>query len=124
MARRVRLTFHGTLLVLILTVLGLMAAAPARQAYEQQEQIEREEARLATLGRENARLEQRLQRLEDPDYVEKLAREQLGLVRPGEISYVVVPGPTPTQTYRAPAPASPPWYRRAWRWLKAIVGAG
>jgi hypothetical protein len=36
-------------------------------------------------------LKNRIHRLQDPDFVEQLARQQVGLVRPGEIPYVVMP---------------------------------
>lgn len=87
--------------------LALTGLAPARQAYLQRQRIVAEERRLAALQAENGRLSERLQRLNDPEYVEKLAREQLGLVKPGEVSYVVVPPPEEvTATARTPVDES------------------
>ncbi len=80
----------------------------------------REKARLEALKAENRSLEQRLARLNDPEYQEKLAREQLGLVRPGETSYVVVPGPTPTETAVADEPAKQAWHQKLVSWLKGL----
>ncbi|MBW3589221.1 MAG: septum formation initiator family protein [Actinobacteria bacterium] len=120
MAAPIRLTFHGTILVAVFVVLILMAAAPARQAYEQKQAVAREKARLEALKTENRSLEQRLARLNDPEYQEKLAREQLGLVRPGETSYVVVPGPTPTQTVTADEPANRAWHEKLASWFKKL----
>lgn len=120
MAAPIRLTFHGTILVAVFVVLILMAAAPARQAYEQKQAVARERARLEALKTENRSLEQRLARLNDPEYQEKLAREQLGLVRPGETSYVVVPGPTPTQTVTADEPANQAWHEKLASWFKKL----
>jgi len=120
MAAPIRLTFHGTILVAVFVVLILMAAAPARQAYEQKQAVARERARLEALKTENRSLEQRLARLDDPEYQEKLAREQLGLVRPGETSYVVVPGPTPTQTVAADEPAKRAWHEKLTSWFKKV----
>ncbi|MBI3975857.1 MAG: cell division protein FtsL [Armatimonadetes bacterium] len=48
------------------------------------------------LRRENAQLREEIRRLHTPQYIERLAREQLGLVRPGEIPIILVrPTPTP-----------------------------
>ena len=120
MAAPIRLRFHGTILVAVFVILILMAAAPARQAYEQKQAVARERARLEALKTENRSLEQRLARLNDPEYQEKLAREQLGLVRPGETSYVVVPGPTPTQTVAADEPAKRAWHEKLASWFKKL----
>lgn len=122
MARKSRLTFHGALLILIVAVLLAMASAPVRQALEQQGRIRRQEEKLEALEKENARLEHRLERLKDPLYLERLAREELGLVRPGEVSYVVVPAPAPTQTATEASSPPEPWYRRALDWLADRIG--
>ncbi len=49
------------------------------------------EEQRAALAAENARLEQRVEDLEDPGTIELLAREQQGLVRPGDVPYVLIP---------------------------------
>jgi cell division protein FtsB len=97
-----------------------MAAAPLRQAYQQRQALAQEKMRLQALKVENSSLEQRIARLNDPEYQEKLAREQLGLVRPGETSYVVVPGPTPTETVRSSAPPKKSWYQKLGSWVKQL----
>jgi cell division protein FtsB len=43
------------------------------------------------LQRRNAALDHRIDRLHDPRYLELLARECLGMVKKGEITFVVVP---------------------------------
>ncbi len=120
MAARNRLTFHGTLLVAAIAILLVMAAAPMRQAYQQRQALAQEKMRLQALQRENSSLEQRLERLNDPEYQEKLAREQLGLVRPGETSYVVVPGPTPTETAKAETSRKKSWFQKFSGWFKEL----
>jgi cell division protein FtsL len=66
--------------------------------------LDREAARLAELKRslqeQNAVLREEMKLLHTPEYVEKVAREQLGLVRPGEIAVLIVRPPAP--------PSSPP----------------
>ncbi|MFH1784687.1 MAG: septum formation initiator family protein [bacterium] len=47
---------------------------------------------IASVKKENKELEQEIKRLEtDYEYVEKIAREELGMVMPGEIEYRFVP---------------------------------
>lgn len=47
-------------------------------------------ATLETLRRENARLREEVRRLnEDPRAIESLAREDLGLIRPGELLFII-----------------------------------
>jgi cell division protein FtsL len=63
-------------------------------------QLRREAARLArerdALVRQNAQLREEIRLLQRPEYIERLAREQLGLVRPGEIAVILVePTPAP-----------------------------
>jgi cell division protein FtsB len=84
-----RLTFHGTLLGVILIVLAMMAIGPARQLYDEQQAVRTDRATLAAGTAESNRLATRLQQLQDPNFVEQLARQELGYVSPGETSYVV-----------------------------------
>ncbi|HEY6102527.1 MAG TPA: septum formation initiator family protein [bacterium] len=60
--------------------------------------LDREAARLAALKRslqqENAVLREEKKLLHTPGYVERIAREQLGLVKPGEIAILIVTPPT------------------------------
>lgn len=46
------------------------------------------EAEAATLRRENLALQYQIDRAEDPELIASLARERLGLVRPGEKVFV------------------------------------
>ena len=54
-------------------------------------------AELRELRERNDALEDRAARLRDPREIEQLAREQYGLVRPGEEPYVVLPAPPPPE---------------------------
>lgn len=66
--------------------------------------LEREAARLEQLKRDlevqNAQLREEIRLLHTPQYIEKLAREQLGLVKPGEIALLIVPAPTDSSRQR------------------------
>lgn len=81
--------------------------------------LAREAARLEQHRRdliaENQRLREEIHRLQTDDrYIERLAREQLGLVRPGEIELLIVPPGSPTSgpTHATDAAVSDPAGRR------------
>jgi cell division protein FtsB len=63
----------------------------SRHGYLRRRELSRENERLRAemeqLQDENARLREELNRLDDPEAVEKLAREELGLVKNGETVY-------------------------------------
>ncbi|MFN2587461.1 MAG: septum formation initiator family protein [Actinomycetota bacterium] len=89
-----RVPFVGPGLVVFLLVIGLLAAMaiePTLELIQQNERIARMKAELAEIEETNERLERRIVRLDDPDFLEQKAREQIGLVRPGETAYLVVP---------------------------------
>ena len=77
--------------ILVLGLLGAMAIEPTRQLLEQRERISTMAADLQDIERSNQRLSARIDRLKDPDFLEHRAREQIGLVRPGETAIVVMP---------------------------------
>ena len=87
--------------VLILGLLGAMAIEPTRQLIAQRERISGMAQDLDELQRSNSRLSARIDRLKDPDFLEQRAREQIGLVRPGETAIVVMP-PSKKMDERAP----------------------
>ncbi|HTH02017.1 MAG TPA: septum formation initiator family protein [Vicinamibacterales bacterium] len=63
---------------------GLMQSMNARRQYRQLQ------GSLEELRRENAALREEMRRLnEDPATIESLAREDLGLIRPGEIVFIL-----------------------------------
>jgi cell division protein FtsB len=77
---------------------------PTRTYLAQREQIQHAQARLEVLRQQTAALERDTARLRGDAEVERIAREEYGLVRPGETPYVIVPGATPTTTPTATAP--------------------
>jgi cell division protein FtsB len=98
--------------VLIAGLLASMAIEPTLELTQQNERIAAMKAELDEIEDTNQRLERRLERLDDPDFIEQKAREQLGLVRPGETTYHVVPPGTERdkaekKKREAPPPAPP-----------------
>lgn len=93
--------------------------------------LEREAARLEQLKRnlevQNAQLRDEIKLLHTPQYIEKLAREQLGLVKPGEIALLLVQAPTDRSSTRPvpegagrPPEAHQGWASRVWNVIRRL----
>jgi cell division protein FtsB len=80
----------ATLLVFFLAVM-LVGLVPFRQILNQRDAVAGAEDRLEALIEANGDLEDEIAALETPVEIERRAREDFGLVRPGEIAYIVVP---------------------------------
>lgn len=114
---------RGALVGTLLVVLILSALYPIRQYFSQKSELKSltaEESRLAKRIQELTTLRSKL--LTDEE-IERIAREELGMVRPGEIAFAVVPGAQPGTGGRpATIPAigqtkpraGPAWYDRWW----------
>lgn len=75
---------------LVVAVAVTTNALPLRQIVDQQQEIADAQETLGELERENAILTDQVTALETPVEIERLAREKLGYVRPGEAAYVVI----------------------------------
>ena len=76
--------------ILIIGLLGALAIEPTRQLLEQRDRLSGMSQDLRSVERSNQRLEARIDRLKNPDFLEQRARA-LGLVRSGETTYIVMP---------------------------------
>lgn len=105
-------------------LLGVMAIGPVKSYTAAADRVDQLYKSRAELQSQVDRLEQRRVELADPEEIELLAREQLGLVRPGEIPYVVMtPRSEPNHVgSTTPAPARQPWYRRLGQALHGLRG--
>lgn len=87
----------------------------------QQLEIAESTSDLELLVAENADLQERLDALNTPLEIERLARERLGFVRAGETAIVVVPAPVEVEEPEAPAPPPAPrpdpWYKEWWSYI-------
>ena len=82
-----RLMIFLTLVVLADSLFGERGIAARSRVQRDFDQAQHE---LATIGNENAGLREQIRRLRsDPDAIEALAREQLGLIRPGELLVLI-----------------------------------
>jgi cell division protein FtsB len=112
------LTPRGAVLLLVMFALAATAVYPLRQYVSQQGRIERLQAKQQALAAENARLEAEHKRLQDPAYVQQLAKRDYHVVAPGEEAWVVTGAPPAAgPAADAAADSDPPWYKRAWQGL-------
>jgi cell division protein FtsB len=88
---RVRFTARAVALAVIVMILGFAFVVPTRQYLAERARIAELERQAHELEVRNATLEARVRALNDPTYLERLARECLGMIRPGEIAFVSVP---------------------------------
>ena len=79
------------LAVLLIAALAITLAGvfPFRQIIAQDRQVENTRSQLDTLVAENEALEAEIDALQTEAEIERIAREELGLVRPGEVGYNV-----------------------------------
>ena len=101
--RRLLWPIVGVALVVFL-VAGVL---PTRTYLHQREEIASAEEKLAVLTAENGKLDDRVEQLHTDTEIERLAREQYNLVRPGEEAYAILPGPAdPEPEEEAPPPVA------------------
>ena len=86
-----RLTARAAVLGVVVLFMLTLAVAPLRGLIDQRAQLIQLERRADMLAERNAELEDHVDRLNDPIYLERVARQCLGMVRPGETAFVMVP---------------------------------
>ncbi|MCJ7725796.1 MAG: septum formation initiator family protein [Acidimicrobiia bacterium] len=135
MSKRQGSGFSSLLLIvgLLAVVVVLAGIFPFRQIIAGSREVDAAEGRLAAIREETEVLESRISALQTPEEVERLAREQFGLVMPGEIGYVVVTPPweddgpaagAQAETDGSTDPADRPWWRPIWDFLTGRDLAG
>jgi cell division protein FtsL len=90
-ARRIRFTPRAGVLGVVLIALLLYLVVPLRTYMAQRDRLEQLERQSTVLQQQNTQLQQQVHRLQDPAYLERIARECLGMLKPGEIGFIVVP---------------------------------
>lgn len=120
---------YGFLIIGVVALVAAMAIGPLQSYTAAADRVEGLEETRDVLQGEVEQLEERRERLQDPEEVELLARSHMGLVKPDEIPFVVVT-PEP-ELDRLHPDANPdavaasgdagPWYRQLGRWLQNLV---
>ena len=93
----------------LVVLVGLLFAFvyPTRTFLDQRAETDKARTQLEVLQSENARLTRESKRLSTDSEIERLARENYGLVKPGERPFVILPAPT-TSTLPPAATTAPP----------------
>ena len=94
---KLRRAVWPVLVTVVLVGFLFVAVFPTRAWVSQQRSIGDAEEQLDVLQEQNGLLEERIAALHDDEEIERLAREQYNLVRPGEEAYAVLP-PAPTDS--------------------------
>ena len=114
----------GVLLALLsisCALLLLRTAQHAVQSYQMTLQVEAVRKEVADLRQQNIELQERIARYRSDAYVEKVAREELNLVRPGDVPVIVI-APTPQPTAVAtPRPSATPVVSVPRQWLRHFL---
>ena len=115
---------RGAVVVTLLGVMLLSALYPLRQYASQDSSVSALVRQEHALSQKIAALQRQQDLLLSDDEIERIAREDLGMVRPGEVAFAVVPDGSSARASRV-APAAPTtsetaasaggaWYERWW----------
>ncbi len=122
--RRKRYRPHGAAIVILLVALFVSGMYPARQLVAKHNRIDSLKADSKRLDAEIAELRARRDALQTDAEVERLARQDLNMIRPGETAYAVVPGPSMVPKRVKQPPLAPPDGPSALqRWWDAFRGS-
>lgn len=111
-----------TLLILLMGAAFVTQVVPYGQILDSRRQVAEARGHLADLQAENQELQDEVDALGTDAEIEKLARQKLGYVRPGETAYVVLDPPgTPDPAEQEVSTPAPPveatWVDRVWDFI-------
>ncbi len=113
--RRLVWPLLGAVALVVFLAVGVF---PTRTYFGQRQLISAETERVQILTAENSKLTAQVDKLHTDAEVERLAREQYNLVRPGEEAYAILPGPADPQPVARPSVVAPPPPAESW-WDRA-----
>lgn len=76
---------------MVVTALLIYLVVPLRTYLAQRDRLNQLERQTQILEQQREKLRREVQLLQDPAYLERIARECLGMVKKGEIGFIVVP---------------------------------
>ncbi|MEV6149494.1 septum formation initiator family protein [Nonomuraea sp. NPDC052129] len=120
MAKRPQLTGRAAILAIVVCAIAMSLAYPVREYIAQRRGIAELRAEKARVEADRQALAEQAQRIRDPNWIKRTAKERLHYCGPGEKCYVVMdaqPDKT-TTTVKQPA-AMPPWYQTLWESVEA-----
>ena len=113
-SRRVVRAVWGCVIGGVLIAVLVLFVFPTRTLLAQRHQLSVAASHLKVLDEQNAALSHRVDELHTDAEIERLAREQYHLVRPGEQAFAILPAPSPTTTVPPPAPAPAHHHQGFW----------
>lgn len=112
---RPRLTSRAAVLAAVICAITLTLAYPVREYIAQRGQISQLSAQQQSLYVQLSRLHAQEQRLNDPAYIEQLARDKLHMCLPRQTCYVIINGKPAAGLIQPRSAPSVPWYDRLWQ---------
>jgi cell division protein FtsB len=122
-ADRARFTSRAAVLAVVICAVALSLAYPVREYIAQRRQIDQLVAERQMTLAQLRTLQRQQQRLNDPAYVEQLARDKLHFCMTGQTCYVIIGAPGSGAAAAARA-AGTPWYDRLWHSVQQADGSG
>ncbi len=109
---------RGWAVVAAVIAVGVLFVAvfPTRTWLSQRQELAATEQKVVVLAKLNAEMAARVQRLNTDAEIERLARQDYNLVRPGEEAYAILPSPHAPRARSAPKPQEddPGFWSRMW----------
>ena len=118
--------FAAALTALAVLVVGavLVGVYPTRTWLRQERSVHGTQRDLDVLREQNQRLQEEAARLQDPAEIERLARAEYNLVRPGEEAYAILPSrqarPSTAAQPKPMAKDNAGWLSRTWHSITSI----
>jgi cell division protein FtsB len=113
-SERSRFTSRAAVLAVVVCAIALSLAYPVREYIAQRRQIDQLEAQRQEIVLRLRGLTAQQRQVSSPAYIERRARDRLGMCLPAETCYVIISG-KPSRSRVAPVhTAGTPWYQRLW----------
>jgi cell division protein FtsB len=112
---RARFTSRAAVLAVVICAIALSLAYPVREYIAQRRQIDQLQAQRSVLLGQLRQLQRQQRLLNDPAYIQQLARDRLHMCLRGETCYVVIGAPPHHAGGQITAASFTPWYERLWQ---------